>query len=536
MGSFVNFVRVSASVLAALTLALTALDACKEDDCTFTATCAEPRTPDAAIADTGSSNGSLPDDASVDADADLPPPPPLSVRLTGPVARVTAIQGSQASVDIQITRGAGVGQFTIQANNPPKGITVPPVLVPSDASTISVSVKVDASIAQGPLDVTVSAVFDDSGASHGDGTARLFVRGPAGSLDTTFGYVIGTGADIPQAALVSTGDIEAVVDDKLVRFLPNGAVDTLFANGGAPTIPGGIALVLDSADKSYVLGKGALARMSADGKYDPGFGTGGVLALSSSVTPTGLALDPNGKLQLAGYCPLCSPKYGQLTRFSLVGGIDTSFNSPTGGKTFRSASDSPSYGFGGDVVVGTDGTAYAAYTSGAGAGLLTSVTPDGLQLKTVALATSNDGTAVVARSSVGAIYIATSNAALLAPHEMHVARYSSSLVSDPLFGSGLVTAAVAVVSSVRELANGTVLVAGYLPPNGTMHGKAVVERFLSNGSPDPSYGTQGIATIDANGAGVTGDVDLNAVLIQSDGSAIAVGHTGSKSVLFRLWP
>jgi uncharacterized delta-60 repeat protein len=129
-------------------------------------------------------------------------------------------------------------------------------------------------------------------------------------------------------------------DFGLVRLLPNGALDPSFDGDGVVTSDFG---AVEKGSSVIVLGDGrlvlggrrafdlALVRYLPDGSLDTTFGTGGLATANSGVN-NGLSqvtLLPNGKLLVAGSL-LDSQGYAVdflLARFHPDGGLDTSFGS-----------------------------------------------------------------------------------------------------------------------------------------------------------------------------------------------------------------
>ena len=133
--------------------------------------------------------------------------------------------------------------------------------------------------------------------SLGVGTASA--AGTAGALDGTFGHggIVSTDLGSPSAAaLQSNGDIVVAMGTSpgagLVRYLPNGARDTSFGQGGFAALPDtGISsfaprLAVQCDDKIVLAGEATSAngtgssfgvvRLNANGTVDTGFGSGGV--------------------------------------------------------------------------------------------------------------------------------------------------------------------------------------------------------------------------------------------------------------------
>src|SRR5579859_8113405 len=180
----------------------------------------------------------------------------------------------------------------------------------------------------------------------------------AGTLDPTFGKngIVLTNQGFPAAAVLqSNGDIVVAVGSGspgsgLARFLPNGATDTTFGNGGfaalpdlgIPSVHPGLAVQSDgklvwAGEATASNGTGstfAVVRFNANGTLDRGFGAGGLatsaFANSNAQGAQTVLVQPDGKI-LAGGAVLFGgrpPKdIGGLVRFNANGSIDTGFGS-----------------------------------------------------------------------------------------------------------------------------------------------------------------------------------------------------------------
>jgi uncharacterized delta-60 repeat protein len=233
------------------------------------------------------------------------------------------------------------------------------------------------------------------------GLARLTSMGAA---DVTFGN--GTGAitrDVPNgqsfgeavAADPTTGglvqlerNVYPVFGNYLVRYHPDGTLDTNFGNGTGriylpPTLGsqfspyGQNSLAIDQAGKILVSGDGssgtiALTRFNADGSLDTSFGTNGTASPSLSANifiDGGLTVDAQGRMiivinQLDSATNTWTPEFARLTS---SGTLDTSFGNGTGTVAFQSPSSEPLDAFiaenptTGDLVVVTNGQSLARY-------------------------------------------------------------------------------------------------------------------------------------------------------------------------------
>jgi len=243
---------------------------------------------------------------------------------------------------------------------------------------------VAAAVALQPDGRIVVAGYSEAGA--GFALARYNADG---SLDTSFGsdgkvvtaFHESTGAFVlaeangvaiqPDGKIVAVGTADeefilGVSFGALARYNPDGSLDTSFGTGGTvltgvgfgPGEPAGaVAVALrdrgNSGTKIITAARVpstitanfdfALFQYNADGSLDTSFGTGGEvttdLGSGSDDVPASLALEPNGRVVVAGESDALGTFDFALARYKPDGGIDSSFG--TGGRVltdFASAS------------------------------------------------------------------------------------------------------------------------------------------------------------------------------------------------------
>ena len=342
-----------------------------------------------------------------------------------------------------------------------------------------------------------------------------------GSMDTTFGTagvgpaMVGVTANalviqadgkitaVGNAYIVTSSGINQQVMT-LLRFNADGSSDATFGAGGALNAPftawaNGTAVALQSDGKIVAAGATndgtsnvfAVARFNADGSIDTTFnttGTASAAAGTGSVSTTGVAIQPDGKIVLVGELVNANQYLFELVRFNADGSLDTSFGS--------AGSVTPALGTG---------------NSGAGA---VAIQPDG---KIVAVGYSSSGTQAVPV----------------------VVRYGADGSLDTTFNAtGIATASLGVSATgdaVAIQADGKIVIAGTTTPTATSETQFGVARFTPSGSLD--------TTFDATGTVSTklGYSDRAfAVAIQPDGKIVAAGadYTGNHDTfaLARYWP
>jgi len=250
----------------------------------------------------------------------------------------------------------------------------------------------------------------------------------------------------------------------------------------------------------------AVVRYNSDGTQDTAFGSGGKVTTdinSSADTATAVAIQPDGKIVVAGFVTGGATADFAVVRYNTDGGLDSSFG--TGGKVTTDIGSSDNYATAlviqpdGKIVVagfsplffaivryGTNGTLDPTFGAG---GKVTTDFGSGTD-DVRALSIQADGKLVVAGSSVNGT---TSDFAL--------ARYNTDGSLDTTFGTGgKVTTAIGSKDdngfALAIQGDGKLVVAG-----NSNNGSTVVfalARYNSNGSLDPTFGTTGTVITDIN--------------------------------------
>jgi uncharacterized delta-60 repeat protein len=326
-------------------------------------------------------------------------------------------------------------------------------------------------ITSGKLVVTGSS---SNGAN--DDFAVLRYNG-GGSLDGHFGSggkvvrPFGTGDDeafalktMSDGKIVVGGSAEDEQHDEfaIMRLKSNGSLDTNLTAGGTVTTRIGsgddraYAVALQPDGKYVAAGSTwngsswdfALVRERTDGSPDSGFGTGG--AVVTAIGPgdgeaRAIAVQPNGRLVVAGFSWNGSNRDFALVRYNQDGSPDASFGSGGVVTTPIGSGDDQAYA----VLVQRDGRIVATGSTSTG---------------------STDEFALV--------------------------RYAADGTPDPTFGvGGVVTTPIAtgsVARAVIQQRDGRLIVAGSAA-NGSDDDFALV-RYNTDGSPDASFGIGGVVT------------------------------------------
>jgi uncharacterized delta-60 repeat protein len=174
---------------------------------------------------------------------------------------------------------------------------------------------------------------------------------PSGALDPSFGQggevttpISGVGEAValqPDGKILVTGGSGTGLG--LARYLPDGSPDPSFGSGGAvvSSFPGSAyALALEPDGKivvggsDYMFTSFALARFLPDGAVDTGFGNGG--EVTTRLDPiwgsqvTSLAVQTDGRIVAAGLVTAGEGGWPALARYNADGSLDATFGS--GGK------------------------------------------------------------------------------------------------------------------------------------------------------------------------------------------------------------
>lgn len=182
------------------------------------------------------------------------------------------------------------------------------------------------------------------------------------------GSGLGSGQHLAAAPDGSAFVVGNVANDlALSKHRPNGSLDLSFATDGVAIVDTGMvdlgaAVLLQFDGKILVAGTAGpdvlVARFTADGSLDPGFGTGGVLVFAAGTAGAdrvgGLALHADGDAVIAGADGPSSPgTKAFLARVKPDGTLDTSFGGT--GVVLSSIASPTQYSLGDAVVAQADG-------------------------------------------------------------------------------------------------------------------------------------------------------------------------------------
>lgn len=282
----------------------------------------------------------------------------------------------------------------------------------------------------------------------------------------------------------------------------SGSLDTSFGNGGYLAFSAPVSAVAVDGDAIVTLHQnGALARFDKSGAT--------LRAPGPADAPGELLLPGGGGGWFTVHADLYSSAKHGIARFGADLAIDYRFASTGTLSGFRPAG----------AAVGTDGTALVLSTSDAGALLVRKLTSAGA-VDTTFGTNGTASAAFPATLTARALKLDGSGRLLIAADSGFtpaVARLDAGGVPDGAFGDhGLVTLAGLGPRNVRDLvvdAHGRILVLG-------MSGSTVqVARLTAEGGPDPSFGTNGIATTSIPVSG-SETVEARALRVTGDGKLV----------------
>ncbi len=423
-----------------------------------------------------------------------------SITVTIPKAPVV-IQGSNTVVDVEVARSGFNGPITIAVEGLPADVSATAATIAPDATKASITINATTAAAQGETAITISG-SDATGSIKGSSPTQLLVRGPAGSLDVTFG----NGGRMTVAGGASG-----------------------FLVGGVVVQPDGKALVSGTIDSDFVV-----IRFDAKGALDPSFGTTGRATtdfrIDGGVTSDyvgSVALAPNGSVILSGYTVQPYSKYA-VARFLADGKRDNGFDGDGYAMFDYEGLDGDRFAHA-VVVQPADGKIVFAgtiYNNAAGEQhdlVLARVTEQGALdptfdndgFSTHAVATgSEDECAAVALDGQNIVCAGESNKRFVA------LRVLANGGKDPAFAGGIALVdfgADARARSVNVLADRSVLLAGSA---GTKIG---VAQLSAAGTLVPGFGDAGKTTFDFGAASPL----FGGAIVDARGRLIVLGVTGT---------
>ena len=386
----------------------------------------------------------------------------------------------------------------------------------------------------------------------GDGTLD---ESFAGTGKTSFQF--GSGEDRAQSLLIQA-DGKLIVggwvsngdrDFALLRYLTDGTLDPGFGTSGVVSVDFGstddLAYTVEAAPgggfflggTSFgIRGEFAVAKVSSAGVLELGFGAGGKKLVGiplADAEAAGLAVQGDGKVLMSATVTDASTSDIGIIRLTETGDLDADFN-------------------GGAVVIKDLGlstplsTARAVHPLADGRSLMSgAVLVDGvfqfalmrfLANGVLDTAFGNGGVSLVSVGPEGglpfALLVQLDGKVVLAGqrsdsgfYQFTMVRFLSDGTPDSSFGvNGLVTTVVgqsdAEIYAIDQQSDGKLVVAGYGYPTTAANIDLAIARYTSSGVLDSTFGTGGVVMVAASGAG---DDIATGVDVCSDGKIVASG-------------
>lgn len=489
-------------------------------------------------------------------------------------APVRVVQGSSQPATVTLMRtGSFAGALTVTATGLPTGVSVAPLTIPaaSDSGTLIFDSTAGATLGGSAM----LGVTGTSGALSHTMMVQLYVQGPHGALDTTFGTagksIVAScpgGDGTGRAVVAANGDIVMAGNcngasgssGSMVALTSGGVLDTGFAGtgkyvhaftGGSNTADVFSALVAQSDGKLVPAGFAGvsgqqhfflLARLTALGVLDAaGFASpSGYDITDFDNTSTmkdakvyDLALRPDGSLAAVGFYVNAASVYSAA--FALYGSDGKleaqTFNAPTlGYGAVAARADNVS------VVVGSSGSNIAIARFDVAGGIDSTFGSSGQTTVALPLSSSANATSVVVLPNnqllLGGVVQPTAGT-----FDVFVARFTEAGALDTSFATpngyasvttGDATAPAAVLIALQ--ADGKVVLA--FTTSGATKDFAL-KRFNDDGTPD---GTFPAVTVNFS----AGDDVLTGLALQPDGRIVLGGQVTSASRqsfgVARIWP
>ncbi len=461
---------------------------------------------------------------------------PYEITLTGAVLPEIAVSGNDANItdgdtepsasdhtdfgSVEVVGGTGSRRFLITNTGVADLVLSGVTLRGLHADDFTVSLLPSSPVAPGGF-TTLEITFDPS--QIGLRTAEVSLLNNDGN-ENPFNFHIqglGTGPGLEDTEFGVRGRVQTSIGggDERARSLA-------FQSDGKIVVAGYAENGLDTDI--------AVARYLSDGRLDADFGTDGIVLTPIGVSfdeATGIAMQSDGKIIVCGFAYNGSNDDFVVVRYLTNGAQDSSFGRDGVVTTQIGGSDDRAYGLavqsnGRIVVVGSAHTGSNAEVSlvrylsngsldlsfGSGGKVTTNVAAgDDLGYS---LALQRDGKIVVTGQADNGI-----------SDDLMLLRYLSSGKLDTSFGNGGRVVTPSGISdsagfSVAVRRNGQIIVGGYTTnPTDT---DWMVARFLSNGTLDTSFGTDGQVITDVSSS----YEEINGVVVQADGGVLAAGFTG----------
>jgi uncharacterized delta-60 repeat protein len=349
---------------------------------------------------------------------------------------------------------------------------------------------------------------------------RALVIQPSGRI------VVGAGRRV--------GPEHGQVETALVGVRPDGRLDPGFGDGGVTFDPALGDIVLALEPDGGLLGAGTrcgaggcvtvVRRYDRDGHHDPTFGGPGTLVVATPTIVDAIARQPDGHILVGGNAGHAPAFWVWIARSSADGRLEPGFG--TDGIASALAS---SHGAGiSNLAIQRDGAVVAGVTGAAIEGSyarLVRFAPDGSSHDAVPVPFGGPRVAQTAAGDlVTAGTLRTRDGP--APH-IGAARFTRDLALDAGFAAGLFTGPPGFATDLIVQSDGKPVIAGGVGPYGAE--QFALLRLTAGGAPDEEFGDHGLVSVfpGARSAALR-------LAAQADGKLVAAGILGPDLVLARF--
>lgn len=545
-GKRTGAVLASGAILS-LVIAGSASVACGEADCAESATCA-------GVGADAHAGGQVDGSVVGDTDADALEHG-IRLSIVDPHSPEIVVQGASLALELGVERSPGSqGEIRVEVTGLPKDATSSGVIIAAGSMKGSVSIQTLGTTPQGLMTVTLTATHADDG-QRSEVKIELQVRGRSGTLDTTFGDAGVQGTIFASPGLIGTASLQSVLglpDGRVLvgaQRVNNATVARLSATGKLDTGYGGAGVASLLVSQGFV----RLAPMNATtyALAGPGGLTGALFLLDQAGAPVpsfngtgrrdvdvgpgaygshGLASLPDGKaLVLSRYQNMAGGTGLGITRWKPDGTLDTTYGAdPPGLCSITVAGTGGTMLYPGTMLVAPDGgvRVHAKSNAAGGDGFVKGCTASGAMDTTVGPAPNHVQTGLEFGAATRA-----PNGDLVVVSETYWRRYNTGGVSDTSIGAlGRVALPTDIVGRAALVQADFKVVVG-----GVQGGSLKVLRYLPNGVLDPDFGDDGVVTLDVSKNDFP--ADLAALAFQTGGRLLVGGSRSdtADAVVARLW-
>jgi len=462
---------------------------------------------------------------------------------------------------VTVTRASGfTGDVMVGVASLPTGVTADPLMIANPGTTGTLTLHATATATEG---VAMVSVHGDSGTASVAAALRLLVGGAPGTLDESFAtggkFVTALGANalvgrglvvVSDGGIVAVGVNLGMSQTVLVKVTSAGVLDASFgANGivttGAGAFAEGIAIVQLASGKLVVGGVAngdgtmnddyGVFQYSSAGALDTTFASSGVASVDLTPGVNSFEEIHTVAILADGSIVACGPDFGTSTishelHYSATGTLDAGFDVPETAVVMQASVVQPD---GKLVVAGSNNGKLWIGRYNATGGHDNGFGTSGATTTDLGTggAQSLDGLILLTGGKLLGVGSNGTNAV--------VVRYNANGSPDLTFGTnGVVTTTTAF--STRSPNAAAIDAAGKIYYVGVTSSKPTVARFNADGSTDSTFGTGGIAAIDFGVAGSNAQTGGYGVAIDSDGRVVISGDVGAagtqRLAIGRLWP